>query len=645
MRLILFQYKSIPHWFLLMAVYLLLMAVSTANALDYYSNKSLGRRLASIAKQDPNLIHVKTIAQSLGKSKVWLVEIGQGAEADRKTRRALLLVAGIEGNDLIGCSVAVSWVEHLIEQCESDRSILDGITGLSCKSCPKNLTDLLQTTTIYVIPRLNPDAAKHFFDSRKAGALRRPRFETSLNDKPVDNDHDGLIDEDGPEDLNGDGLITWMRVEDREGDYILDSADDRLLVKADHLKGEVGKWRYLTEGIDNDHDEQWNEDGPGGVNFNRNFPYNYEFFAPDAGLHQVSEAETRVLADFVIEHPNIGIVVTYGAADNLLKTSEAAPSAPASGTAILAVGHGLEARATGRSRGRKPTPAIDQNDLPYYRVMGEKYRESLGLKKEMEGASCPGTFSDWMYFHRGRLSLAACPWSPAIAIELSKTGQTDEKTEEGDSSGGGKPEHGKKVSPDQGWPSHDKSQTGEEKRNEKQRRELKWFDEHAPEAFIRWQPMEHPDFPGQRVEVGGYRPFSQTNPPPAMIEDIAARHADFLTKVAQQLPRIGIRKVEAKHLGENVYEVKIQVGNTGFLPTSLAHGQTTREVHPTRIIIEMDNKCFLSGSRITNLPTIQGSCGMAEVRYVIHAPNHNRIDFKVVSMLAGQAEGTIEVVK
>jgi hypothetical protein len=130
-----------------------------------------------------------------------------------------------------------------------------------------------------------------------------------------------------------------------------------------------------------------------------------------------------------------------------------------------------------------------------------------------------------------------------------------------------------------------------------------------------------------------------------MIGDIAARHVDFLTKVAQQLPRISIRKVEAKRLGEDVYEIRIQVENTGFLPTSLAHGQTTREVYPTRIIIEMDNKCFLSGSRITNLPTIQGSRGMAEARYVVHAPNRDRINFKVVSMLAGQAEGTIELAK
>ncbi len=286
------------------AVSLLLVAASTADALDYYSNKSLGRRLPSVAKREPNLIRVQSVAQSLGKRKVWLVEVGQGAEADRRTRPAMLMVAGIEGNDLIGCSVAVSWIEHLIEQYESDSKI----------------KELLRTTTLYVIPRLNPDAAERFF--------AKPKFETSLNDRPVDSDHDGLVDEDGPEDLNGDGLITSMRVEDRQGQYIVDPADDRLLVKADALKGEIGRWRYLTEGIDNDHDEQWNEDGPGGVNFNRNFPYNYGFFAPDAGLHQVSEAETRALADFVIEHPNIGIVVTYGTADNLLKTPEAAPSAP-----------------------------------------------------------------------------------------------------------------------------------------------------------------------------------------------------------------------------------------------------------------------------------------------------------------------------
>src|SRR5262249_31047429 len=134
----------------------------------------------------------------------------------------------------------------------------------------------------------------------------------------------GLIDEDPPDDLNGDKLVTWMRVEDPEGEYILDPKEPRLLIKADPAKGEVGKLRYLSEGIDNDHDEKWNEDGIGGVNFNRNFPYNYSYFAVWAGVNPVSETETRVLADFVVDHPNIGIIFTFGAAENLAGTPEPA---------------------------------------------------------------------------------------------------------------------------------------------------------------------------------------------------------------------------------------------------------------------------------------------------------------------------------
>ena len=582
------------------------MPVTAAPAAEYHNNKSLAKLLASLAEQNPDLVRADGIARSIGKHKVWLVEVGKGSEQNRKTRPAILVVAGIEGNDLIGSSIAVSWIKHLIEQYETDAEI----------------TRLLQTTTVYVIPRLNPDASEHFFNE--------PKFETSRNDKPVDDDHDGLIDEDGPEDLNGDGLITWMRIEDTEGEYILDPHDERLLIKADPLKNEAGAWRYLTEGIDNDHDELWNEDGPGGVNFNRNFPYNFDFFAPDAGVHQVSEAETRALADFIIDHPNIGIILTYGAADNLLKTPKGAPQPPR----------------------RKPMTAIGEDDFGYYKAMGKLYRKTLGLSKELEDTSCPGTFSDWTYFHRGRLSLAARPWSPALAVELSEDGEKEKKKEDNEEveaaseneKAGQKKEKGNESKPEDEKKDVDKKpKDNEDKRNEKERKELKWFDEHAPQAFVEWQAIEHPDFPNQYVEVGGYSPFALTNPPAQMIEQIASKHTDFLIKVAQRLPLIGIRKVESRHLGQSVYEAKIQVENTGFLPTSLAHGQTTREVYTTRLIIDLDDEFFLSGTRITNLPPIRGSGGMEEVRYIIQASDHKKIDFKVISFLAGQVTGTIEL--
>jgi hypothetical protein len=582
MSLIIIQQKMKTYWFLLVTISLLTIQAETARPATYYNYKSLKKHLVSLAKQEPNLVRVDSIAQSIDKRKVWVVEVGKGAEDNRKKRPAILLVAGIEGNDLTGSSIAVSWLDRLVKQFQTDSKI----------------AELLETTTIYIIPRLNPDAAEHFFIE--------PKLETSANNKPVDDDHDGLVDEDAPEDLNEDGLITWMRVEDKEGNYILDPADKRLLMEADPLKGEIGAWRYLSEGIDNDHDEAWNEDGPGGVNFNRNFPYNYEFFASDAGLYQVSEPQTRALAEFVIEHPNIGIIITYGAADNLLETPEGAP-------------------APGR---RKPRTAIDDKDLGYYKVMGELYREAIGLSKELESASCPGTFSDWMYFNRGRLSLASRPWSPAVALELSSSAKEEKKAKDNEEKSKG-----------------DDSKKDKDKRNETERSELKWFDEHAPRAYVQWQSIEHPDFPDRKVEVGGYAPFSLTNPPANMVEEIVGKHTDFLATVIQRLPRISIRRIETKHLGQGTYDIEIQVENTGFLPTSLAHGQTTREVYPTRLVIELDDEHFLSGARITSLPVIPGSGGMVEARYIIYAPGHKKIGFEIISMLAGQVEGTINLEK
>ena len=596
MSLKVFRPGARPFCFVLIGVTLLAMGLPSARGAEYYDNKSLGRRLSSLAERNPALVRADSIAMSIGKRKVWVIELGKGTKQDRQMRPAMLVVAGIEGSDLIGCTAAFTWVEQLVEQYQDDAEI----------------AKLLQTTTIYVVPRLNPDAAEYFFAGLK--------LETSSNHKPVDDDHDGLLDEDGLEDLNNDGLITWMRIEDPEGEYILDPKDDRLLLKADHLKSEVGAWRYLREGIDNDHDERWNEDGQGGVNFNRNFPYGYKFFAEDAGVYQVSEAETRALADFVVEHPNIAMVVTYGSADNLSKAPKGAETA-------------------GR---REPMTEIHQDDAGYYRVMGELYRKAIGLDKELDGASVPGAFSDWMYYHRGRLSLATKPWSPAIAVELSKA--VDKKDEEPQEKAEDQEQQDSESEPEKSDKSSDKeAKKDEDKRNEQERKELKWFDEHSPEAFVEWQPIEHPDFPGRRAEVGGYRPFALTNPPAEMVGEIAAKHADFLTKAAQRLPRIGVRKIECRHLGRSVYEVEIQVENTGFLPTVLEHGRTTREVNPTRLVMELDDESFLSGSRITNLPAIRGSGGMVELRYIVRVPERQKIDFEVVSMLAGKVKSTVEL--
>ena len=403
-----------------------------------------------------------------GKRRFGWSSSGTGAREKRRQQPALLAVAGIEGNDLAGSASLLAWTEQLASDYSTD---------------PK-VRELLDSTTLYVFPRLNPEAAELFF--------AKPKLETEVNSRPVDEDHDGLVDEDGPNDLDADGRITWMRVQDPEGDYIVDPQEGRLLMKADRAKGEAGGWRFFREGRDDDHDEAWNEDGKGGVNLNRNFPYNYRFFAPGSGRNPVSEPVTRKLADFVVAHPNIGIVFTFGAADNLVQTPKGEPA-------------------------KRPPTAILEDDLPFYRELGKSWREALGLKKELTGGSEPGSFSDWMYFHRGRLSLAARAWSPALQLELSKTreAKTEEKpapdkapADSGPQKEAKPPEGTEKKGPPGAKPEDDK-------RNEEDRAFLKWADQNWPEAFVPWKLIPTSGFSREESRDRRLRALCQVQSPGA----------------------------------------------------------------------------------------------------------------------------------
>ena len=158
----------------------------------------------------------------------------------------------------------------------------------------------LDTGVIYVVPRVNADGAELMFAPVKA--LRR------TNATPFDADNDGRIDEDGPEDLNKDGVITLMRVKDPKGPYMVSPDDPRLMKRADPAKGESGGWALYWEGLDKDNDGFIAEDGPGGVDINRNFMHQYPYYEPDAGRYMVSEAETRAMLEFMLKHRNIAAI-------------------------------------------------------------------------------------------------------------------------------------------------------------------------------------------------------------------------------------------------------------------------------------------------------------------------------------------------
>ncbi len=267
---------------------------------------------------------------------------------------------------------------------------------------------------------------------------------------------------------------------------------------------------------------------------------------------------------------------------------------------------------------------------------------------ELEGASHPGTFSDWIYFHRGRLSLAARPWTPAqqIAAEPAKdggkaAGESEAAKKDSPSAKDSTAEPESKPEPKAGDDKAKDKPAAADERGKEERAALKWFDAQAPERFLPWKAIEHPDFPGRKAEVGGWVPFAQSHPPEALLDDLTRRHAEFLTSLAGKLPRIGIRKAEVTPLGSGIFEVIAQVENTGYLPTALAQGQLTREVQQTRVVLAVGKERILAGDRETLLEPIPGSGGMRELRWIIRGTGP--VEIEAVSALGGSERKTIEL--
>src|SRR5690606_25628495 len=153
------------------------------------------------------------------------------------------------------------------------------------------------------------DASEQYFN--------KLRYARSGNARSTDDDRDGKVNEDPYEDLNNDGKISWIRIADPTGMYMENPEDPRSLILANPAKGEKGKYLLYTEGIDNDHDGSWNEDGEGGVHFNKNMSFNYPNFVAGSGEHMVSEPENRALLDHLFEMFNVHTVLTFGPYNNL----------------------------------------------------------------------------------------------------------------------------------------------------------------------------------------------------------------------------------------------------------------------------------------------------------------------------------------
>ena len=122
-----------------------------------------------------------------------------------------------------------------------------------------------------------------------------------------------------PSDVDGDGFITSMRVSDPRGEWKVSDADPRLMVQREPGEEGGNYYRLYPEGVIPDYDgahvaiqKPW--DG----NLNRNFPANWTPEEYGAGESALSEPESRAVARFILDHPNIAGMNAYHTHGGLL---------------------------------------------------------------------------------------------------------------------------------------------------------------------------------------------------------------------------------------------------------------------------------------------------------------------------------------
>lgn len=594
---------------------LALPGVGLGQSASYLDHDGLTRELRTLVNNS-SLATMESLGSTREGREVWMVQVGNAEGVPFNERPGILVVGNLEGDHLVGSHLALEAIRYLLENAR-DAAVQKALTN----------------HVFFFFPRLNPDGAEAMFAEVK--------WNRTTNALPWDADNDGRTDEDGPEDLNGDGFITVMRVADPAGAYMIDPSDARLMKRADPTRGESGAYILYWEGTDNDGDGFINEDGPGGVDLNRNFQHEYPYWEGDAGPHMVSEVESRALMDFVITHRNIAAILTFGETDNLVTPPDArgtlagakVPSLPGFAdasnagvfrTGVFSTGGGGGGRGRGGggrggsggiylrgaqpgrdndpSSGTRPATTVAPQDLVYYEAISEAYRRITGIENVPVHRTPEGAFFQYGYFQYGVPSFSTPGWGvPA-----------------GESGSGGR-------------------QRGDAGADAEI---LSSLEAAGIEAFVEWSPFQHPDL--GEVEIGGFIPYVTHNPPVERVPELGVKHGEFLVELAGMLPRVRIADTEVTAHGGGLFTITVEVENTGFLPTSLRHGQRSRAVGPTLLQLQVDSDDILSGaSKTASVSVLAGSGSRASVTWFIRGREGSDVRVTLRSMKAGHDIATI----
>jgi hypothetical protein len=492
----------------------------------YHSCEETAALLKMWASKHPDLVDLYSVGQSFEGREIWQVTITNRKTGKDTDKPAFFLEGGRHAGEISGIEASLYFIHHVLSGYGTDPAI----------------TALVDTKALYVRPNNNPDGNTLYH-------LTAQTLRSTV--RPYDSDGDGLVDEDAGEDLDGDGFIRQMRryVGAGKGNAAKDPKDPQGRAMRRAQQGQ-GDYETFPEGVDNDLDGRYNEDGIGGLDLHRNYPENWRpmreatgrgYSQGGSGEFPLSEPETRAVFLFLMTHPNVGLAQSLDTAVPMILRG---PSTASSEEGMYPDDAALAA--TFDRKGMEITGYPWAGDT--YHVYATRSGVNPFTGEPARDEPIFGHGPDFGYSYYGVIWYGDEIWNGGRFTDYDKNGRVDEVEA------------------------------------------LRWLDENRPGKgdFQPWAAFKHPQLGD--VEIGGFNPkFWSQNPPPDMIETWARNEALFNLYLAQQLAQVKIASVAAApaRAAAGVTEVRATVTNQGLMPTALDVAKRVKIVRPDACSIRL----------------------------------------------------------
>ncbi len=132
-----------------------------------------------------------------------------------------------------------------------------------------------------------------------------------------------------------------------------------------------------------------------------------------------------------------------------------------------------------------------------------------------------------------------------------------------------------------------------------QKGRLRWQDHVLfGQTLTEWTEYDHPTL--GKVLIGGGTKYASRVPPPFMLEELCHRNFAFTMFHADNMPMVSFQWIEVKSLGNDLWQITIEVANEKIIPSRLAIAEQKKIGQPDRLILTGDGIEVVASGRLTD---------------------------------------------